>query len=136
GSCQLKRPFRRLLQSYHRTIPLSDLRASEAKDAPRVHGGDQYRRGCRSRTNEVRLAFYAFLLALTAHTGSMCFASAPSGSPVARAHRVQHTAQAMHQREAGSATLRHIIATARATGMSHCSLETGFCEYFRPLRAL
>ena len=31
--------------------------------------------------------------------------------------------------------LRHIIATARASGMSRLSLETGSWEYFRPARA-
>jgi putative acetyltransferase len=32
--------------------------------------------------------------------------------------------------------LRHIIATARARGMSRLSLETGSWEYFWPARAL
>jgi putative acetyltransferase len=30
--------------------------------------------------------------------------------------------------------LRHIIATARASGMSRLSLETGSRDYFRPAR--
>ena len=47
-----------------------------------------------------------------------------------------HTAQPMRGRGAGSAMLRHIIATARASGMSLLSLETGAWEYFRPARAL
>jgi putative acetyltransferase len=47
-----------------------------------------------------------------------------------------HTAQAMRGRGAGSAMLRHIIATARVSGMSRLSLETGSWEYFRPAHAL
>jgi len=47
-----------------------------------------------------------------------------------------HTAQSMRRRGAGSAMLRHIIATARASGMSRLSLETGSWEYFRPAHAL
>lgn len=47
-----------------------------------------------------------------------------------------HTAQAMRRRGAGSAMLRHIIATARAMGMSRLSLETGSWEYFRSAREL
>lgn len=46
-----------------------------------------------------------------------------------------HTAQSMRARGAGSAMLRHIIATARASGMSRLSLETGSWEYFRPAQA-
>ncbi len=45
-----------------------------------------------------------------------------------------HTAQSMRGKGAGSAMLRHIIATARAHGMSRLSLETGSWEYFRPAR--
>src|ERR1700730_4212679 len=45
-----------------------------------------------------------------------------------------HTAEAMRKRGAGSALLRHIIAAARAGGMSRLSLETGSWEYFRPAR--
>jgi putative acetyltransferase len=47
-----------------------------------------------------------------------------------------HTAQAMRGRGVGTAMLRHIIATARATGMSRLSLETGSMEYFAPARVL
>ncbi len=43
-----------------------------------------------------------------------------------------YTAQSMRGRGAGSAMLRHIIATARVSGMSRLSLETGSWEYFRP----
>ena len=46
-----------------------------------------------------------------------------------------HTAQSMRRRGAASAILRHIIATARASGMSRLSLETGSWEYFRPAHA-
>jgi len=46
-----------------------------------------------------------------------------------------HTAQSMRGKGAGSAMLRHIIATARASGVSRLSLETGSWEYFRPARA-
>ena len=45
-----------------------------------------------------------------------------------------HTAEAARQRGMGSAMLRHIIATARAKGMSRLSLETGSWDYFRPAR--
>ena len=47
-----------------------------------------------------------------------------------------HTAQVARGKGVGSALLRHIIATARARGMSRLSLETGSWEYFRPARAL
>ena len=47
-----------------------------------------------------------------------------------------HTAQSMRRRGAGSAMLRHIIATARAHGMARLSLETGSWDYFQPARAL
>jgi putative acetyltransferase len=47
-----------------------------------------------------------------------------------------HIAQSMRRRGAGSAILRHIIAAARASGMSRLSPETGSWEYFRPARAL
>jgi putative acetyltransferase len=46
------------------------------------------------------------------------------------------TVQSMRRRGAGSAMLRHIIATARATGMSRLSLETGSWNYFLPAQAL
>jgi putative acetyltransferase len=47
-----------------------------------------------------------------------------------------HTTQTMRRRGAGSAMLRHIMAAARAHGMSRLSLETGSWEYFRPAQAL
>jgi putative acetyltransferase len=46
-----------------------------------------------------------------------------------------HTAQSMRGNGAGTAMLRHIIVTARASGISRLSLETGSWEYFRPARA-
>jgi putative acetyltransferase len=46
-----------------------------------------------------------------------------------------HTVQSMRRRGAGSAMLRHIIATARASGMSRLSLETGSWDYFKPAHA-
>lgn len=46
-----------------------------------------------------------------------------------------HTAQPMRRRGAGGAMLRHIIAAARACGMTRLSLETGSWDYFRPARA-
>ena len=47
-----------------------------------------------------------------------------------------HTAQSERRRGVGSAMLRHIIAVARASGMSRLSLETGSWDYFRPAHAL
>ena len=47
-----------------------------------------------------------------------------------------HTVQSLRRRGAGSAMLRHIIAAARARGMSRLSLETGSWDYFLPARAL
>jgi putative acetyltransferase len=47
-----------------------------------------------------------------------------------------HTAQSARRKGAGSAMLRHIIASARKDGMTRLSLETGSWEYFRPARAL
>jgi putative acetyltransferase len=47
-----------------------------------------------------------------------------------------HTAQAMRGRGAGRAMLRHIVAAARAAGMSRLSLETGSWDFFRPAHAL
>jgi putative acetyltransferase len=47
-----------------------------------------------------------------------------------------YTVQSLRRRGAGSAMLRHIIATARASGMSRLSLETGSWDYFLPARAL
>ena len=45
-----------------------------------------------------------------------------------------HTAQSARRKGVGSAMLQHIIATARKSGMSRLSLETGSWEYFRPAR--
>jgi putative acetyltransferase len=47
-----------------------------------------------------------------------------------------HTTQSARRRGVGSAVLRHIIAAARASGMSRLSLETGSWDYFRPAQAL
>jgi putative acetyltransferase len=47
-----------------------------------------------------------------------------------------YTVESLRGRGAGSAMLRHIIATARARGMSRLSLETGSWDYFLPARAL
>jgi putative acetyltransferase len=47
-----------------------------------------------------------------------------------------HTAQSMRRRGAARAMLDHIVAAARASGMSRLSLETGSREYFRPAHAL
>jgi putative acetyltransferase len=47
-----------------------------------------------------------------------------------------HTVQSLRRRGAGSAMLLHIIAAARASGMSRLSLETGSWDYFLPARAL
>ena len=47
-----------------------------------------------------------------------------------------HTAQSARRRGVGGAMLRHIIASARKSGMSRLSLETGSWEYFRPARTL
>ena len=46
-----------------------------------------------------------------------------------------YTAQSARRRGAGSAMLQHIIAAARAGGMSRLSLETGSWDYFVPARA-
>ena len=46
-----------------------------------------------------------------------------------------YTAQSVRRRGAGSAILQHIIAVARAGGMSRLSLETGSWDYFVPARA-
>jgi putative acetyltransferase len=45
------------------------------------------------------------------------------------------TASSARRHGAGSAMLRHIIATARARAMSRLSLETGSWDYFRPAHA-
>jgi putative acetyltransferase len=47
-----------------------------------------------------------------------------------------HTAESARRKGTGSAMLGHIIAAARACGMSRLSLETGSWDYFRPARAL
>jgi putative acetyltransferase len=47
-----------------------------------------------------------------------------------------HTVETARGRGVGLAILRHIIATARARGMSRLSLETGSWPYFVPARAL
>jgi len=47
-----------------------------------------------------------------------------------------HTAQSMRRRGAARAMLGHVIAAARARGMSRLSLETGSWEYFWPAHAL
>jgi putative acetyltransferase len=46
-----------------------------------------------------------------------------------------YTAEGVRRRGAGSAILQHIIAAARAGGMSRLSLETGSWDYFVPARA-
>ena len=46
-----------------------------------------------------------------------------------------HTTPAARRRGAGSLMLRHIIAAARADGLSRLSLETGSWDYFIPARA-
>ena len=46
-----------------------------------------------------------------------------------------YTAESARRRGAGSAMLRHIIATARESGLSRLSLETGSWDYFVPARA-
>lgn len=47
-----------------------------------------------------------------------------------------HTAEAVRGRGVGGAMLRHIIAEARARGMTRLSLETGSWPYFAPARGL
>lgn len=47
-----------------------------------------------------------------------------------------HTAEALRGRGVGSALLRHIVAHARARGMTRLSLETGAWPYFGPARTL
>ena len=47
-----------------------------------------------------------------------------------------HTAEAARGQGVGSEMLRHIIAAARARGMSRLSLETGSWAYFAPARKL
>ena len=45
-----------------------------------------------------------------------------------------HTSQSTRRRGAGSAMLRHIIESARKSGMTRLSLETGSWDYFIPAR--
>jgi putative acetyltransferase len=47
-----------------------------------------------------------------------------------------HTAEAVRRRGVGAAMLRHLIATARASGMLRLSLESGSWDYFRPAHTL
>src|ERR1051325_10998742 len=47
-----------------------------------------------------------------------------------------HTEQSHRRQGAGSAMLRHIIATAGQMGLSRLSLETGSWPYFNPAREL
>jgi putative acetyltransferase len=47
-----------------------------------------------------------------------------------------HIVHSMRRRGAGSAMLHHIIAAARANGMSRLSLETGSWDYFQPAHTL
>ena len=46
-----------------------------------------------------------------------------------------HTVESARRRGAGSAMLRHLMETARASGVSRLSLETGSWAYFEPARA-
>ena len=46
-----------------------------------------------------------------------------------------HVAEAARRTGAGSAILRHLVATAQADGMVRLSLETGSWDYFAPARA-
>jgi putative acetyltransferase len=47
-----------------------------------------------------------------------------------------HTAEAMRRRGVGAAMLRHMVAQARAAGMTRLSLETGTSGYFAGAVAL
>ncbi|MBR1167768.1 GNAT family N-acetyltransferase [Bradyrhizobium liaoningense] len=47
-----------------------------------------------------------------------------------------HTLQTTRRRGYGGQMLRHIIAEARARGMTRLSLETGSWDYFKPAHAL
>jgi putative acetyltransferase len=47
-----------------------------------------------------------------------------------------HTAKAVRGRGVGSMMLEHILAAARAAGLSRLSLETGSWAFFLPARAL
>ena len=46
-----------------------------------------------------------------------------------------HTAEAARRTGAGSVLLRHLIAAAKADGLTRLSLETGSRAYFAPARA-
>lgn len=46
-----------------------------------------------------------------------------------------HVAETMRRRGGGRAILNHIVAVARAGGMSRLYLETGSWDYFKPARA-
>jgi putative acetyltransferase len=50
--------------------------------------------------------------------------------------KAMHTAQAARRRGAGGAMVAHLIAEARAAGLTRLSLETGSWDYFIPARAL
>ncbi len=47
-----------------------------------------------------------------------------------------HTVEARRRTGIGSSILRHIVAAARAMGMTRLSVETGSWPYFEPARAL
>jgi putative acetyltransferase len=47
-----------------------------------------------------------------------------------------HTAEMARRRGIAAAMLKHIIASARADGLTRLSLETGAQDYFAPSRAL
>lgn len=47
-----------------------------------------------------------------------------------------HVAERMRGRGFGAAMVKHVIAAARARGMSRLSLETGSWPFFQPARAL
>ena len=47
-----------------------------------------------------------------------------------------HVAEAARRKGAGSALLRHVLAQAKAMGLTRVSLETGSFAYFAPARAL
>ena len=64
-------------------------------------------------------------------TGALKWLSANHGEV-----KSMYTAQSSRRRGAGSTVLRHIIAAARASGMSRLSLETGSWDYFLPAQAL
>lgn len=55
-------------------------------------------------------------------------------SPAEGEVKSMHTAEASRRGGVGGALLAHIVAAARAGGLSRLSLETGSWEYFRPAR--